>query len=67
MITPLDRELQPSFITYFHFQDPSCFIHTTAFSSIMPLAPRSGEELSKPARQAILPRAFSDSLQPHLP
>ena len=67
MITPLDRELQPSFITYFHSQDPSRLIHTTAFSSIMPLAPRSGEELSKPARQAILPRAFSDSLQLHLP
>lgn len=67
MITPLDREFQPSFIAYFSLQDPSRFIHTTAFSSIMPLAPRSGEELSMPARQAILPRAFSDSLQPHLP
>ena len=67
MITPLDSELQSSFITYFHSQDPSRFIHTTAFSSIMPLAPRSAEELSKPVRQVILPRAFSDSLQPHLP
>ena len=66
MITPLDRALQPSFITHFHAQDPSRFIHTKAFPSIIPLAPRSGEELSKPARQAIPPQALSDSLQPHL-